>query len=266
MLAAAAHVSWGLEYRDGVSTARRAIIAWVESKKPRSLLGDDAFPASFLYKGRSYLIDVRQIAHGRKQASTVSPRVCPGQSVRVDGEGGIGTLGALFGPGGGNAVISGHVAGRPGALITATPSNGATFKLGKVAHYRNDKEVDSAIVALDDPSASAALGMASTANRDLGADDVGVRVRALLRSGRQSAVVSAVGAPADFGSDGMMTGMVQLDPRVTDGGDSGAPVVDLTGAVVGYVVGFGTTTDPGNISKQHTYLLPAGEAYDLDDF
>ena len=89
-------------------------------------------------------------------------------------------------------------------------------------------------------------------------------IRVLRPDGVVEAAVDATDAPADFGSDGSMDGLTRLDRRVTDPGDSGSPVVDREGNILGFVVGGAIVEDDGDgTARSHTFVLTSRRALDV---
>jgi hypothetical protein len=196
---------------------------------------------------------LREVARGTQHVAQASPGFACG--VRAGPN--VGSLGCLT-DGNGFAIIAGHVAVAVGVAVTATAASGATVPLGVVQLVRNDQDIDSARVG-PVPGASI-LGLASppAAVRDLDDSDVGLELRISAARGTFNAKVDVASEAAVF-VDPMtleqrpMNALIRLDTNVTMHGDSGAPAMDATGLLVGFVEG---------VADGRTYLIPARRAID----
>jgi S1-C subfamily serine protease len=260
-------VSWGLRYHKGRAGGERALIVWVDKKIARDLVPKkQRLPAAFMAKlgktTKSIPIDVQSIARGTKHVGTAQLR--PGRQVTVWVDGEKGSLSACLEPvSKQRAIISGHVAGKSGNEVTAVLSDGTKIAFGKVGRLQNDQTVDAAAIEGVPLTGVDAMTLGPMNIRDFSGDDVGVLVHAVLGSGKVAVAIDAVDAPADFGADGQMNGLLRLDHGVTNPGDSGAPVIDRNNQIVGFVVGYATVEEGDGTARSHTFVLPARRALDV---
>jgi S1-C subfamily serine protease len=257
-----------MKYREARTVGERALVVWVDRKQlPDELASKDRIPDVFRARiGRrthSYQIDVQPVARGAKHGP--ARRLRPGKRVTVQVADERGSLSAYVEPlAGGRALISGHVGIRKGNPVTALLPDGSSIDLGVVDKIQNDALVDAALILNAPVSEIDALALSAAAIRDLSAGEIGLLIRVMRPDGVVDAAVDAIDAPADFGSDGSMDGLIRLDRRVTDPGDSGSPVVDREGNVLGFVVGGATVVDDDDgTARSHTFVLTSRRALDV---
>ncbi|MCA9660027.1 MAG: hypothetical protein KC486_16910 [Myxococcales bacterium] len=246
-------IHWGLKRVGGRTTPRRALVVTVEQKLPREQLGlRRPFPHELAvpWGGRTYYVpvDVDELDQAEKHAD-----VRPGKGSRVRAHL-RGTLSAVIVRGNtADVYLSGHVAGSAGAKVWASSQNNPECFLGRVAanRFRNNEEVDCAVVEGVALAVAKRLSKQPTAVRPLTMDDIGIPIRVGATSSHWSAVHD-INAPAQFGAGGLMIGLIRLEHRVSERGDSGAPAFDAGGQLVGFVVGASTHN-----RRSHTYLLTA---------
>lgn len=246
-------VHWGLRRTGGGVVSDAAAVVVVKQKRALdSVPTSQRIPRSLDFKhrgGRGRVgIDVQPAGPpGRFHAdlrSSVGARVVVGRR--------LGTLGG-FVPSGGSwsAVLSGHVARAQGSAVVARDAGGTAHSLGRVLRLQ---AADDAALAGPVPAEALSLATDDVYVRDPGYGDVGTHVWVEVSwdpSGRRSEL-SGVGVTADF-DVGSFQGLVTLASAVTHDGDSGAPVRDYQGTIVGFVV--------GAVSGQ-TALMPARRVLD----
>jgi hypothetical protein len=246
-----AGLSWGVKYRGGLPGERCALIAWVEHKD-RRLAASRRLPERFEVElaGRrlSFPVDVEEVPRCRHHLGGTARA---GDRVRVVVGNRTGTLSALLENG--QALISGHVACDAGVPVTAQLVGRDPLVLGRVAQVRRDATVDGARID-GVPPEQAGLAGPPRPLAELDASQHDVAVTALLIDGDRTTAVNALGAPAYFEEeDVLMTGLIRLASQVTEKGDSGAPVVDQAGRLIGFVLG---------ASNGFTMVIPAGRVID----
>jgi len=170
-----------------------------------------------------------------------------------------GTLGGLITLSTGvHGITAGHVAGAKKLAATAV-LDGEAHPAGSVESVVMNSSLDLARVG-PLPADTARLAAGPRARfRDPHIGDVNTRVQVLRLAEPGGAVtfVSDVGISASLlypdGKHHDLTGLTAVSPGVTQGGDSGAAVIDYEGTVLGFVVGGGS---------DRTYILPAQKGID----
>jgi hypothetical protein len=243
------HVGLGRHYRDGQALDEFGLVAHVVEK--RDVPGEHAIrPITVEHDGATYTLrcDVKQIERAHKQA-----QLRPGNQAVVGSGVEHGTLsGIVQRPGGPVALISGHVAKTAsGGAIRAREAGGSMIDLGSVIKLRDDATMDAAVVGTVPKSEVAVLtlGPADVRAPSTIFKGIAVKVLATEHGGARGSFVDDVSVPATF-AGATMTGLIALAPRVTDGGDSGAAVLDDQGRVLGFVVG---------ASASRTFIISAKE-------
>lgn len=230
------YVGRGRHYRGGVATGHFGLVAYVPMKLPLDELTEAARIPRFLegrHAGQPYRlpIDVKPIPHAVKHASIAPGRATVGTSTRH------GLLsGAIATATGYVVLLSGHVARAVGTRIYIRALDGSVMEIGAVASVRDDATMDAAIVR--DVAAAELIGLLldPVAVRSVSENLDTEAVSVAASNGVCAAHVDDVGHPVTFDT-GTMSRLIALLPRVTDGGDSGAPVTDAGGALIGFIVG-----------------------------
>jgi hypothetical protein len=257
-------VHWGVRQWHGQRTGQRAVVVHVVRKVSRARLRKErrrVIPAAVVvrHKHRRYEIPIDVQAVGPSATLHIA-FVRPGHHAQIRlGVNGIGALGGVVDGSGGQlfAVTAGHVARAIGTReVDCADAEAGVFALGKVKCERLNQGDDVAVIG---PIASVPRGatIAPTFARDARDADLQQRVFVLLPRAITpiESHIEGVGVSAVFGSDGQLLSLVGLTSidRVTQGGDSGAPVLDAQGSVIGFVVGADAT---------RTFLMPARRALD----
>ena len=255
-------VHWGVGQRRGRRTGDIGVVVHVLAKRSRARLRRErrrALPASVTvtHHRRRYVVPVDVQAVG-PPATLHIDALRPGHhgQIRV-GADGIGALGAIVGARDGQtyALTAGHVAQVIGTRdVQCADADAGIFAIGKVKCNRLASGDDIAMIG---PVRSVPAGAATPATfaRDASDQDLQQRVF-VIKPGAITAFeshIEGVGVSAVFGtSAGLISlrGLTSID-RMTAGGDSGAPVLDAQGNVVGFVVGADAT---------RTFLMPARRA------
>jgi hypothetical protein len=259
-------VHWGCRRVNGRGTGEFAVVVLVEQKLPPEMLKKrGAFPRflSVRWGGRQHRIRVDVQPTGRGIRLHASPQTAPGNHAGVvigDLTDGVsGTLSAIVTTDDGerHAVMSGHVAGPNGGRAWARLLDGTEMALGTVTKVIASSQVDAAWASpIDDPDNVLASDPAPV--RDPNEADVNTAVRVYVRTEvtPRKAYVAGVGVTAPIYTDGsntsLMQGLTAID-GVSEHGDSGSPVLDWNGNLIGFVLGA-----MGN----QTYLIPARRALD----
>lgn len=245
-------VHWGLRRRGGGLSEEAGIVVVVERKSPRADLPHDQHMPSrlrFRFRGRpaQVCVDVQpQVGVGRLHSGEIRP----GDRGRVVIGGATGTLGGFVTDGGQiHAIVAGHVADHTGLAASAYGGSGPDYDLGRVLDVVLSDDVASCGPV---PPAALALADDPAQLRDTDSNDVNTTVTVEVAwdpSGRE-AQVTDVDATGYF-AEGPLSGLTALASQVTTDGDSGAPVRDYAGNVIGFVVG---------VSGGKTMLMPARRA------
>jgi hypothetical protein len=255
-------IHWGARQVLGRRTSEVAVVIHVSAKRsPKRVVADGRRLAprrvSVRFRGRRYLVPVDVQAVGRGASLHVDTARPGGHgSIRVGGEG-VGALGAIVVGGGGAlfAVTAGHVARAIGSRpADCADVDAGLFPLGSVKCNRLGSGDDVAAIG-PVPSLPAGAAGEPTFVRDATSGDVNQRVFVLLPESFTpiESHIDGVGVTTTFvvGSGTMLLrGLTSID-RVAHGGDSGAPVLDVQGNMLGLVVGGDAT---------RTYLMPARRA------
>jgi hypothetical protein len=162
-----------------------------------------------------------------------------------------GTLSALLrSPTGLTAYISGHVAGKKGVDVHALTRDGVQVYLGKVSDCRDDDWKDCASIEGVDETHATELAIAKVKIRTVNPNNIGLRVYVGVAGHQYPVATKLHGVDCEINVDkrNFMRGLLELASKVTDEGDSGAPVFDADRNLIGLVVG---------ASSDHTYVLPA---------
>jgi len=252
------HIAWGSKTVGGHPVPRDCLVFLVDAK--RRDLADGAaekIPESVSLETplgvRVVETDVREIAKGVHHAGAVSA----GFHCGVQAGSNLGCLGCVTTVGGvAFAIVSGHVAVQKDVAITATSVSGGTVPLGPSVVVKNDADVDAARVGPVPDDSLGGLADVPTSVRDLDESDTRLAIHISVPRGTLYAAVDTVSEPATFldpatGAGHAMNALIRLDQGVTLHGDSGAPAMDATGLLVGFVEG---------IADGRTYLIPAGRA------
>jgi hypothetical protein len=256
------HITWGVKTVGSHTAPTDALIFIVDEKPADMARGSPAFiPKMFEVQtpsGRHEVAtDVRVRAKGTKQADDARP----GFHCGVNAGAKLGTLSCITSVGGvPHAIISGHVAVTPGVVVSATSVSGTVVALGSALKVKNDQSLDAALVG---PVPAAGIGEVAdtpTGLRDLQDTDTHLSIRIAVNRtpGSVYASVEVASEPATFvdpntGATHAMDGVIRLDQAITVHGDSGAPAMDLTGQLVGFVEG---------VAGGRTYLIPARRVID----
>lgn len=256
-------VHWGWLRRRGALDARRAgVIVILPAKLPRPALPRQArIPrhARFRFRGRACVVRIDVQGAGGPGRLHETEGLEPGAqaSVRVGSR--EGTLGGVLQgapEASRRAVLSGHVALVTGGSVTASSPGVGPVELGSVLKVLPLSSGDLALVG---PVQEAAhlLCLSTRAIRDPGPTDLSATVHVLVASepGGIAARVTDVGCEATFrtlAGNVRVEGLLGLE-QVTQPGDSGAPVVDWRGDVIGFVVG---------VFARRTMVMPARRALD----
>lgn len=256
-------IHWGVRRKRNRVCAENGVVVHCTTKWPlKSLPRRRRLPSTIQVQvdGRQYKVpvDVRAVAPVALAQSISAVAPAASRSVWMNQATGnpTGSLGAVVRDGQGltRAVLSGHVAvskGQP-LFVGSTVSNAAP--IGTVDRVVRDRDSD---IAWTTPLASSARipTLPPAGVRDLAKADVRVQVTVIVSRDFRgvTAFVEGVDVSKDVrfadGSVVNMTGLVALS-RVTEGGDSGAPVIDFNGRLVGFVVA----------GSDFTFVIPAGRA------
>lgn len=252
-------VAWGTMERGGVNHGDPGVVVLVRKKLPSAhLKRGKRIPNQIAIRVRdrpiSVPVDVQAVPRGHKHVG-----IRPGDLALAVGTAETGTLSAVFdGPNGVAALVSGHV-GRTGDAFRVRLGSGVTIALGTVARSRNDVTIDAARIDAVNANNLSLMSRLPTSIRELGDGDLNIVLTLHLAQGGGDATASVDGTemPASFdNSDGTrspMTGLIKLSNTVTTFGDSGAPVLDYRGRLVGFVIGS---------AGGHTYVIPAKRVFD----
>jgi hypothetical protein len=243
-------VHWGVRRQHDRPCAENCVVVYCASKTPRSALQRrQRFPSSIRVKvkGRIHVVpvDVQAVGWSGVPQAVASAQPAANRRVWLDSVAGepTGTLGALVqdSTGATRAVLSGHVAQQNGRAVFVETTPGRGIGIGKVDAVVRDADSDVAWTT-GISNASDVLTRAAASVRDPTNADLRTAVTVLVARdfrGRTSFLDGLdVQAPISF-SDGVaeMRGLAALSPQVTGPGDSGAPVVDHNGDLIGFVVG-----------------------------
>lgn len=171
-----------------------------------------------------------------------------------------GTLGAVLETTSGalQAVLSGHVAIAEHQQVRATSATGAEIALGTVRKVVLSELGDVAWAGPVEPKAKDLLVSPAAAVRDPTSNDLTfeVAVHTARDFKPQRSWIHDIRATGHFrlhGRDYVIPNLTTADPQVTQRGDSGAPVLDFQGDLIGFVVG---------AWRGKTYFMPARRAID----
>jgi len=249
-------IHWGVRRSKGRPCPEDCVVIYVTSKRSTDIVPKpNRFPRELRvrHQNRTYVVPIDLQAIAGVGVGQSASQVRPGANRRlwIDNVTTVhnGTLGALVRDGQQRirAVLSGHVALTTGRQVFVESRPNTTVDLGSVEQLVRDSNSDiawTAPIAVDPNVPTRPVSNV----RDLTLADRRTAVTVLVARdfrGLTSFVDDIdVSGPIRF-ADGVvnMTGMVALSPQVTEPGDSGAPVIDANGALVGFVVGtLGTKT------------------------
>jgi hypothetical protein len=252
-------VHWGVIRKGGRRTGSAGVVVFVHCKCPRELVSvRRRLPRSITIRVRNVRRVVRIDVQGIGFAGVLLNGLArPGAAVRLALGAGAqpptGTLSALVQDGQLlRAVLSGHVALQTGKTVTGITVSGQSVALNTVARVIRNSGVDA---AWSTPGLfpQAALSMAPRAVRDPVKTDVLHSATMLVPWDVAGRVVQIddVDARATFGQGAgqvTMRGLCAVHPSTSNPGDSGSPVLDDSGVLIGFVVGS---------SGDKTFLVPA---------
>ena len=242
-------VHWGVRRQRGRPRPENCVVVHCAYKTSASAVKTRQLPRSIRVKvkGRSHVVpvDVQAVGWSGTAQAIASAQPAANRRLWMDQVVGEqnGTLGALVqdSTGATRAVLSGHVALKKGKKVFVESTPNHAIELGTVDSLVRDGDSD---VAWTTPisNASDVLTRAPAPIRDPGAADLRTEVTVLVaRDFRgRTAFLDDLGVRALISfSDRVvsMRGLAALSPQVTVAGDSGAPVVDHNGNLVGFVVG-----------------------------
>jgi hypothetical protein len=251
-------IHWGVRRQCGRPCAENCVVVHCVAKKPRATLGKGRRLPRLVrvrVNGHRYAIpvDVQAVGALARPQSIGAVRAAAGRPVWRDRMVGPphGTLGALVQDGQGQvrAVLSGHVAGHEGRTVLVG-SGGVTIA-GQVAKVVQDGDSDIAWTT-PLPNPSHILTRPPALARDPTRADLRTAVTVLVTTDFRGkpTFIEGVGVSANF-SGGGMAGLTALSPQVTVSGDSGSPVLDANGDLIGFVVG---------VIGNQTLIVPARSA------
>jgi hypothetical protein len=254
-------VHWGVARRRGRRTSEAGVVVGVLQKMRASLLRGRrqrvAPPhVSLRHRGRLFKIrvDVQTVKSlAELQVAFVQP--ADHGVIRRNGQP-IGALGGIVaGASGRFAITAGHVAGLVGrGTADCIDDEAGAFQLGGVRRNRFNDGIDIAAIG-PVPIVPPAAVLNNTLFRDPSSLDTHRRVHLIL-PGLPTPIESFIddvnrtrGFNTPVGPI-TMQGLTAVG-RSTDPGDSGAPALDDSGALIGFVLG---------ADSFHTFLLPARRA------
>jgi hypothetical protein len=257
-------VHWGTRQKRGRRTGETGVVIYVRKKEAEHSIRSARRRlaprhVSVAYRDRRYQVPVDVQAVGQSATFHIDTANPGGHGEIRAGGRRIGALGAVVAAGDGAlyAVTAGHVADAIGNQdADCAEADAGVFPLGRVKCNRLDSGDDVAAIG-PVPVVPAGAAGAATFARDAGNGDVNERVFVLLPESFTpiESHIDGVGVSASFIIEaGALTlrGLTSID-RVTRGGDSGAPALDVNGNIIGFVVGGDAT---------RTYLMPARRALD----
>jgi hypothetical protein len=156
------------------------------------------------------------------------------------------------------AILSWHVVGAKGVKVRGRFAQLPLLDLGTVERLLTPPAGDAALTRPVDPQARNVLVSQARQVRDPSEQDLTfvVHVKVQREFAPKQSAIEGVGVTGHFVHDGAeiaIDGLTTLQPAVTVPGDSGAPVVDGSGNLVGFVVGEWNS---------RTFLMPARRAID----
>ncbi len=239
-------IHWGARRKAGRFTGQECVVVSLEGKAPRHhLRAGQRFPSFLEVETRRGVAKVRVDVQGAGGQGRLLVGVRPGAGFRIRALGNEIAFGTLSGvqeqngqPSG--VLLSGHVAEREGRALEVR-AFGRVYDLGSVSKIVPVVDGD---IALGEPLPAGAeeLGLAQLADlRDQAALHIHMLVKVLTwrePNGLQTHI-TARERNARFrhqGTDVTVRSLIGLHGVASDG-DSGAPVVDLRGNLLGFVVG-----------------------------
>lgn len=239
-------VSWGVKYSGGLPRESDALIVWVRDKRPpRDVRSPIKGPLQVRVGGKDIRValDVQEVPRAEKQWGS---NIRPGDRAQVQVEDRIGTLSAVLETG--EVLFSGHVAQEEGSPVVAIVPGRGRVQLGPVDLCLDNTSVDGAVAGPMEAGDISFATRNSTEVRVLNQGEHNIGVKVLCIDGERETSIDALDVPAEFSGSPTMSDMIRLAGKVTDDGDSGAPVTDSFGNLIGFVVG---------ASKNKTIVIPA---------
>jgi hypothetical protein len=245
-------VHWGLRRHGAGLSEEPGIVVVVERKRSKAdLPKDQQIPSLLVFRFRGKRTQVRVDVQPQGGVGRLhSGEIRPGDRGRVVVGGATGTLGGFVNAGAEiHAVLAGHVAGQTGLPVSAHGGLGPDYDLGRVLEVQLSD--DAASCGPVPPAALVLTGDPANV-RDPDSNDVNtiVTVEVAWDPSGRAAQLTDVGATGYF-PDGSLSGLAALASQITTDGDSGAPVEDYSGTVIGFVVG---------VSGGKTMFMPARRA------
>jgi len=255
------YIQWGTNLIKGHDKGQLALVFYVRQKKKKVAPGEmipSIFKTKIDNKVHQFPTDVQAIMKAEEHDGILFPTAAMPTQVKSEKE--YGTLSAVFAAKDqslGQALVSGHITAKEQERIEFL--DGQTWrKLGLVKHRTVTRELDVAIV---DGVASEDIKKLSRPYqqvRRLQPYELGIAVELypLSKSGlKVNANIENTSTPVYFSrSDRWMDGVIRLYGRITEAGDSGAPVYDTKNNIIGFVLG----ADPADqADPKFTYVLPA---------
>jgi hypothetical protein len=266
----AVSLHWGRKWVAGKPTRRTAAVVEVDRKRSPKWLrahGEPVIPKTVqvTYRGkpRRVLLDV--VERRRPARFHVNVDVAaPGANVPIGTSGEtLGTLGGVVTLANGHyALTAGHVAAIAAGAALVARWTGPPVSLGKVFRSITDGRGDAALIGPLQPS-DGLTGM-ETFLKDPTKADVHRRAWVLLKSGTpREFVIDGVGLTREFtglGGPSVQVGnlvaLVTADGKTgTKKGDSGAPVLDDDGFLIGLVVGSDSTATYVSSARRSVHAL-----------
>lgn len=241
-------VHYGVRRVGGELSSGVAVVFAVDRKIELTELGRRApIPRHIDVDGTRFRTDVVEVAKGVKCADILGSS---GSAVRARLVGQLSA--AVVSPKSARVFLSGHVAGGTTRDVVVTTPLGHKYNLGPATCHRDDSWIDSASVDGVSPELAREIGSIPRAIQrpEPSLERLPVTVSVRRSPGIAPALITDVFLTVIF-SSGPMYQLIQLHPAVTEPGDSGGPVRDLAGRLIGFVVG---------ANSKHTFVIPAQRA------